>query len=65
MLTQETDIAAFTGSRDEYIVTLLEDGRVVVSDKVPDRDGEDKLKDVEILEFSDGRFRPRWLTDQR
>jgi hypothetical protein len=47
-----TDNAVFSGPSSDYTVATQEDG-VTVRDKSPDRDGENTLRNIERLEFSD------------
>jgi len=46
------DTAVFVGPRSEYIIKI-NNGESEVIDKIPGRDGEDFLKNMEVLEFSD------------
>ncbi len=46
------DTAVFSGSRSEYIIKI-HNGDSKVADNKPGRDGEDSLKNIEILKFSD------------
>lgn len=46
------DLAIYKGSRTEYIIELTEDG-LTVSDKETERDGNDILRSIEVLRFSD------------
>lgn len=46
------DTAAFQGAFIDYAVSI-NNGVITVSDKVADRDGQDTLKNIEILKFSD------------
>ena len=49
---QGEDTAAFSGDYAEYDITNA-DNKTIVTDKVPDRDGADKLTDIEFLQFKD------------
>ncbi len=46
------DTAVFSGPRSEYVIKIY-NGDSKVTDNKPDRDGEDSLKNIEILKFSD------------
>jgi hypothetical protein len=46
------DTAEFTGDYSEYKITKS-DGKTVVADTVPDRDGRDELAAIEVLKFKD------------
>jgi hypothetical protein len=46
------DTAQFSGNSSEYKITKS-DGKTVVTDTVPDRDGTDELIDIEVLKFKD------------
>lgn len=46
------DTAVFSGPRSEYIIKI-HNGDSKVTDNKPARDGEDSLKNIEILKFSD------------
>lgn len=46
------DTAVFTGPRTEYVIDI-HNGETKITDKNPLRDGEDSLKNIEILKFSD------------
>jgi Ca2+-binding RTX toxin-like protein len=46
------DTAVFSGPRSDYIIRI-HNGDSKVTDKITDRDGEDSLKNIEILKFSD------------
>ncbi len=56
----DKDIAVFRGNRDDYTITheVDDDGRdyLLVVDSHPNRDGTDKLYDIEILSFKDCEF---------
>ena len=50
-----TDTAVFSGSRSQYHMSSLSDGRVVVSDLRPGApDGTDTVTNTELFLFSDG-----------
>lgn len=46
------DVAAFTGKLSEYSI-VDEGNKIIVSDKIKDRDGEDIITNIETLKFSD------------
>ena len=48
-----TDTANFTGAFAEYDIPQFGNGSIVVTDTVVDRDGTDRLVQVELLAFSD------------
>jgi Ca2+-binding RTX toxin-like protein len=51
----DVDTAVFSGNRDEYDITLLEDGTLVVAHDGGDGlDGTDRLRNIERLRFADG-----------
>jgi len=47
------DTAAFAGNARDYDITIVGD-RIVVSDRIANRDGRDHLVNVEFLQFADG-----------
>jgi len=47
------DTAVFAGSARDYDITIVGD-RIVVSDRIANRDGSDHLVNVEFLQFADG-----------
>lgn len=57
-----SDTAVYGGLRAEYGVHLL-DGVVTVDDGQPDRDGRDRLMNIEWLEFADQTLDASTLTD--
>jgi len=46
------DTAVFSGPRSEYMIEI-HNGDFKITDKIQDRDGEDFLKNIEVLKFSD------------
>jgi hypothetical protein len=53
------DTAIFSGSKDDYSITLVDDGIQVVDLNLADgNDGTDLLSGVEILQFKDGKLPP-------
>jgi len=50
----DNDRATFSGSVADYTITLLPDGSLQVADNIPNRDGTDTVKNVEVLSFSSG-----------
>ena len=50
------DTAVFSGSESDYTVTR-DDVRVVVKDKQINRDGEDSLTNIEILQFKNRKIK--------
>ena len=49
------DVAVFTGLSDEYEITKQEDA-TIVSDVQSDRDGIDRLSNIEFIHFSDKKI---------
>ncbi|EIM26084.1 calcium-binding protein [Microvirga lotononidis] len=47
------DRAVFSGGRNDYVITTLADGSVMVTDKVAGRDGGDLLRNIELIQFGD------------
>ena len=50
---QGTDVAVFRGAKSQYTITLSGE-TVIVIDQVENRDGKDRLLEIEVLRFSDG-----------
>ncbi|RDI62331.1 hypothetical protein [Microvirga subterranea] len=48
------DTALFSGAISDYTVIRNQDGTVTVVDKIAGRDGMDLLRNIEIVQFSDG-----------
>lgn len=52
------DTAVFHGNRSEYEIQHTPEGALRVVDGVPNRDGTDELKNVELLRFADQQLEP-------
>jgi hypothetical protein len=57
------DTVAFSGSRSEYTVQFL-GSATLVSDTTANRDGNDRLVNIELVSFIDGTFSTRGASDE-